>query len=432
MAGTKKISQLENLSDALLTGEAILPVVIADPLIPNRKSKVNQLFRGVSAGTLAAPGLAFDLNRATGLYQNAYDQIGLAFGGSAIYFEKITESTTLVTNRISAVGSEDNINITFQPKGSGVVGLSSGSLLKVQDVQFELSDDVSSAKRARFDCSLLGTGLKTFALPPITVGNSSTLVGTDTAQTLSNKTILINENNFSITDGTKTAKFGIDWILTETGTKTYFFPDPGPGVISTNILDDVTEQTISNKTLVQPSIAASSTTTNKILFDASQITATRTLTMPDLSVIMVGTDATQTISNKLYEDAVFIPTGDATKKIEFELSNLFPNSTTQISFPTQLNNNGTSILVTELATQTLRNKDYDRPNFVDINDNDRRIQFDLTNITGTRTIVFPDEDATLLASSNTSTIEGIAFAGAISADFFGGRLRLRTHFLAGW
>ncbi|QPB07909.1 hypothetical protein [Synechococcus phage S-H38] len=432
MAGTKKISQLDNLTDGLLTGEAILPVVIADPLTPNRKSKVNQLFRGVSAGTLAAPGLAFDLNRATGLYQNAYDEIGIAFGGSAFYFETITESTTLVTNRISAVGEEDNINITFQPKGSGVVSLSSGSLFKVQDVQFEIADDVSSAKRARFDCSLLGTGLKTFALPPITVGNSSTLVGTDTAQTLSNKTILVDEDNLSITDGTKIAKFGIDWILTEDGTKQYFFPDPGPGVINSNIIDDVSEQTLSSKTLVQPSFAASSTTTDKVLFDASNITASRTLTMPDLSVIMVGTDATQTLSNKIYENPIFAPDTDATKKIAFELSNLFPNSTTNISFPTTLNTSGTSLLVTELATQTLRNKSLDRPDIIDINDADRRVRFDLTNITGTRTIVFPNEDATLLASSNTSTIEGISFAGAISADFFGGRLRLRTHFLAGW
>jgi len=42
--GTKKISQLETISDANLSGEAILPVVVSDPLIPNRKAKVNQLF----------------------------------------------------------------------------------------------------------------------------------------------------------------------------------------------------------------------------------------------------------------------------------------------------------------------------------------------------------------------------------------------------
>ena len=49
--GTKKISQLETISDANLSGEAILPVVVSDPLIPNRKAKVNQLFKGVAQGT---------------------------------------------------------------------------------------------------------------------------------------------------------------------------------------------------------------------------------------------------------------------------------------------------------------------------------------------------------------------------------------------
>ena len=51
--GTKKISQLETISDANLSGEAILPVVVSDPLIPNRKAKVNQLFKGVSQGAAA-------------------------------------------------------------------------------------------------------------------------------------------------------------------------------------------------------------------------------------------------------------------------------------------------------------------------------------------------------------------------------------------
>ena len=71
---TKKISQLETISDANLSGEAILPVVVSDPLIPNRKAKVNQLFKGLAQGTKASPGLAFDLDRDSGLYQTAYEQ----------------------------------------------------------------------------------------------------------------------------------------------------------------------------------------------------------------------------------------------------------------------------------------------------------------------------------------------------------------------
>ena len=68
---TKKISQLDGIDDANLSGEAILPVVVSDPLIPNRKAKVNQLFKTIPAGTKASPGLAFDLDRNSGIYQNA-------------------------------------------------------------------------------------------------------------------------------------------------------------------------------------------------------------------------------------------------------------------------------------------------------------------------------------------------------------------------
>lgn len=432
MAGTKKISQLDNLTDDIITGEAILPVVIADPLIPNRKAKINQLFRGVSQGTKTAPGLAFDLDRDSGLYQLAYNEIGISFGPSALYLSTITESTTLISTKIQAISSVDNANITFQPKGSGVVGVASGSLLKLQDNQLEIVDDSSSARRARFEVSGIGTGLKTFGLPNISVGNTTTLLGADTSQTITNKVLRIDEDDLFIFDGTKEAKFGIDWILTPSGTKTYFFPDPGPGITQSNIVDNITEQALSNKTLVQPSIASTASTANKVLFDASQITATRTVVFPNLSLTLAGTDSTQTFTNKSYVGAVFVDNADATKKVNFELSNLITGTNNAFSFPTTLNNTSTSILVTERATQTLRNKSLDKPTIVDVVDSDRRIIFDLSNITTQRTITFPNEDAVLLSSNNTGSLEGISFSGSISADSFGGRLRIKTHFLAGW
>jgi hypothetical protein len=432
VAGTKKISQLDNLTDDIITGEAILPVVIADPLTPNRKAKINQLFRGVAQGSKSAPGLSFDLDRDTGLYQDAYNELGLSFGSSAFYLSSIQESTTLVTNKIQAVSTVDNANITFQPKGSGIVSVQTGSLFRLQDTQFEIVDDTSSSRRARFEVSGIGTGIKTFALPNISIGNSTTLVGADTPQTLSNKIIRVDEDEFFVTDGTKDAKFGIDWILTPSGTKTYFLPDPGPGIIQSNLIDNISEQSLSNKTFIQPSISATVGSSNKALVDASQLTQTRTITLPDLSLTLAGTDSTQTFSNKSYRGAVFVDTTDSTKKVNFDLSNIITNTNNSFSFPITLNNSGTSILVTERASQTLRNKSYDKPQFVDIADGDRRIVFDLSNITSTRTITFPDENATLLASSNTTSIEGISFSGSISAESFGGRLRLKTHFLAGW
>lgn len=434
MAGTKKISQLENLSNDILTGEAILPVVIADPLIPNRKAKVNQLFRGVSQGSKSAPGLCFDLDRDTGLYQVAYNEIGLSFGTAGYYFTRITESSTLSTAKIQAVDTAtDNVNIVLQPKGSGTVGVQAGSTFNLQDTQLVISDDVSSSKRARFEVSNIGTGTKIFSLPTVSVGNGTTLVGTDTAQTITNKVIRVDEDDFYVTDGNFSAKFGIDWILTTgTATKTYLFGDPGQGVTSVNIIDDVTTQNLSNKTLVQPSIAANISTNNKVLFDASNVTATRTVTFPDLSVTLVGDSATQTITNKTYRGAIFADTLDGTKRIQFELSNLQTATINNFTFPTTLNTTGTSILVSELATQTLRNKQYNNPVFVDVTSTSRKITVDLSNITANRTIQFPDGNATLLSTDNAGSLSGINFGGQLSADSFGGRLRLRTHFLAGW
>ena len=48
-------------------------------------------------------------------------------------------------------------------------------------------------------------------MPAITSGNGTTIVGDDTTQTLRNKTILIDEDNFVITDGDEEAVFQINW-----------------------------------------------------------------------------------------------------------------------------------------------------------------------------------------------------------------------------
>jgi hypothetical protein len=437
VAGTKKISQLQNLTDDLLTGEAILPVVIADPLIPNRKTKVNQLFRGVSGGSKQSPGIAFDLNRSTGVYQNAYNEFGIAFGTAGFYFTKIsdTSGSTTVTAKFQAIDdAANNVNITFQPKGSGIVSVQSGSTFRVQDTQFEIADDVSSNKRARFEVSNIGTGLRIFSLPLVDVGNATTLVGTDTSQTITNKVIRVAEADFSITDGTKSGKFGIDWTFTDTGTKTYLLPDPGPGTIQSNLIDDVTSQNLSNKTLVQPNFAASSTSTFKAVFDASNLTASRTITFPDLSVILVGTDATQSLSAKTYIQPIFADATDVTKKVTFNLSNLLTATNASYTFPisTSLNTSGVSTLVTELASQTLRNKQIDNPSFVDATVGSRRVDIDLSNITATRTIRFPNGDATLLSTDNAGSLSSIDFGGQISAQSLGGRLRIQQHFIAGW
>jgi len=127
------------------------------------------------------------------------------------------------------------------------------------------------------------------------------------------------------------------------------------------------------KLFVQPEFAANISTPNKALFDASNLTSSRIVTFPDISITLVGEASTQSISNKNYINAVFADAADPTKKINFDLSGTIANTNFPFGFPITLNTTGTSILVTETASQTLRNKNYDKPQFVDIADFQRRV-----------------------------------------------------------
>ena len=211
--GTKKISQLETISDANLSGEAILPVVVSDPLIPNRKAKVNQLFKGVAQGTKDAPGISFDLDRDTGFYQTAYDQLGMTFGDGGFYMSRILNASEYSSLYITALDdTADNADIVFAPKGTGAVKVTGQFVMA--DGSFILED--AQGPKARFEVSNVGTGTNTriMTLPAITSGNGTVLVGDDTQQTLRNKTILIDEDNFVLTDNTEEAIFQINWAIT--------------------------------------------------------------------------------------------------------------------------------------------------------------------------------------------------------------------------
>ena len=153
---TKRISQLETIADDLVTGEAILPIVISDPLIPNRKAKINQLFRGLTAGSQTAPGLAFDLDRDTGIYQADADEIGMTFGSAALYNTRRANtdgSSTLIVRAIDTASATSSME--FTPQGSGFFTVN-GPIIQT-DAQFFLTGDQNPAKRAQFNVCLLYT-----------------------------------------------------------------------------------------------------------------------------------------------------------------------------------------------------------------------------------------------------------------------------------
>ena len=439
---TKKISQLETISDSNLSGEAILPVVVSDPLIPNRKAKVNQLMKGVGQGTKAEPGLCFDLDRDTGLYQDAYNQIGVAFGDGGLYATRLdngNDSTSLYVTAVDDVAQ--NTDIVFAPKGTGSVKIT-GQFL-IEDSSFVLED--SQGPKVRFEVGNVGTGTATrlMTFPQITVGNGTTLLGDNTTQTLTNKTILIDEDNFVLVDGTEEAIFQINWAITNATRRSYFLPDAGtvttagePTATSSTLLDTKAEQTTLNKTLVNPKFAANAdSATNWVQWSAAGLTANRTINIPDLSLTLVGTDTTQVLTNKSIGGLIMQDTTDITRKINFDLSNQNSLTNTPFQYPStgNLNNSSgavVSTIVTELATQQLQNKTLFTP-IIREEGVTGSVQFSVENLTGPRIIKFPDADATLLSTENV-TLDDVNFGAGIGAANLTSRTRLQQFFYAGF
>ena len=440
--GTRKISQLETISDANLSGEAILPVVVSDPLIPNRKAKINQLFKGVAQGTKDEPGLCFDLDRDTGLYQNAYNQLGVSFGDGGFYYTRIANSSTSSSLYITAVDDTAvNADLVFSPKGAGSVRVI-GTLL-MSDGSFVLED--AQGPKARFEVSNVGTGTNTriMTLPAITAGNGTILVGDDTTQTLRNKTLLIDEDNFVLFDNQDEAIFQLAYVDSTGLRRSYFLPDAGtvvttaePTATSSTLIDTKSEQTLLTKTLVNLKLAADAESdTNWAQFDTTALTADRVITVPDLSLELVGTETTQVIKNKTIETLLLQDPTDITKKIQFTVANATPNSVESFQVPQTALLNTTigqvSTFVTEIATQTLQNKTLIRPILKDNTTTLNNVTINLDNITGTRTIRFPDADATLLSTENV-TADDINFGAGIGAANLTGRTRQQQFFYAGF
>ena len=445
---TKRISQLETIANALVTGEAIMPIVISDPLIPNRKAKVNQLFRGLSAGTATEPGLAFDLDRDTGIYQGAVDEIGLTFGSAALYNSRRQNtdgSSTLIIRAIDSASATSSIEIT--PQGSGYMTIN-GDFVQT-DAKFYLSGDQNPAKRAHFNVDTISTqsGTRRFDLPNIGTSTSTTIVANDTFQTLTNKTILIKDAELQITgssDTSKVAKFETD-AWESPGSHTYKLPDFGAANTQSTLLDDITEQNVFNKNMVNPTFSNTPSNdennpTRYVIFDSSQLTQDRTVIWPDLNIKAVGEASAQTIANKVYKGAVFCDTdvndGEG-RKIQFDLSNIEDNQSYIYSFPdndpTAPLNNGSdpNMLVSEKKTQTLVNKTLELMKINNPDNINGLVTIDVSNISDSVEIQFPNADATLLSTNNISDV-AISFGGALAAPVLGGQIRLQQHFMSGW
>ena len=225
-------------------------------------------------------------------------------------------SSTVNITAIDTASSNSNVQIT--PQGSGYFTVQ--GLTQFKDVEFYLTGDQNPAKRAFFNADTISTqsGTKRFDLPDVGVSTSTTLVANDTFQSLTNKTIIIKDSELSITGSTSTdkiAKLECD-AWQSPGTHIYRLPDFGATQTQSTLIDDITEQNIYNKNMVNPTFSNTPSgdpqnPTPQVIFDSSGLTANRTIIFDDLNATLVGTDSTQTLSNKVYQGAIFADNSDS-------------------------------------------------------------------------------------------------------------------------
>lgn len=181
----------------------------------------------------------------------------------AIVFREDSQQVTLRPNQATTYTASRDIQ--FPPGNSDHVLMSEGSSqtvgnkvfdntnsMQIKDSSFTIQDNADTTKQAKFEVSTITTGTtRTFTVP----NADTTIVGTAVTQTLSNKT-LDNSNSVTVQD----ANFTIQ--------------DNGDN-------------------------------TKQVQFQASGITTgtTRTLTIPDANTTIVGTDASQTLTNKTISGA---------------------------------------------------------------------------------------------------------------------------------
>lgn len=240
---------------------------------------------------------------------------------------------------------------------------------------FEIQDTSDATRKVAFDVNHTATSTTTTIRSNSSVNRtidipdaSTTLVGTDTTQSLTNKTldntntVTLKDTLFTLQDDgdtSKQAKLQLSGISTAT-TRTLTVPDANTTIVGTDATQSLTNKTLDNTNTVTLkdtlfTLQDDGDTSKQAKFQLSGITTatTRTYTVPNADTTLVGTDTTQTLTNKNLSSptTVFVNGSDPTKQI-----NINPSGTTGTS--TVINSSQTSNIALTLpdATDTLVGK----------------------------------------------------------------------------
>lgn len=274
---------------------------------------------------------------------------------ATVLFANQSDITKKVQFDLSGVPTGTTLVFAIPPAGGTVVtenGTQTLSNKSLVDNSTFVIDNGDATKRFKFEAS----GITTATTRTLTIQDQdTTLVGRDTTDNLTNKS-LIDSSTWIIDEGdnTKKLQFQVSGITTAT-TRTLTVPDANTTIVGTDVA-----QVLSNKTLDDATtlIQDNSDNTKKFRFEASSISTstTRVLTVPDATDTLVVAAFAQTLTNKTFTDSTtfFQDEGDNTKKLQFQLSGITTATTRTLTIPDA----NTTIVGTD-ATQIITNKDID-------------------------------------------------------------------------
>jgi hypothetical protein len=216
--------------------------------------------------------------------------------------------------------------------------------LNATDAGLAIVDNADNTKIAQFECSSISTGTtRTFTFP----NETTTLVGTEATQTIQNKTFGTT-NNYNCQDnkltvgklGDTTANFNFSATNIPTATtRTLTVPDADTTLVGTDVAQTLTNKTVEDNTFV---IRDNADNTKKLQFDASALTTgvTLTMTVPAFAtttsndLMFVG--ATQNIGGlkQFNDDAITIrDNADNTKVCAWDCSSITTATTRTLTVP---------------------------------------------------------------------------------------------------
>ena len=304
--------------------------------------------------TLTSPQIGTSI-----LDTNGNELFGLTATGSAVNELTYANAATANNPTISATGNDTNIGLDFQVKGTGTYNLL-GTATTQASLRFHEDTDNGSNYIAVQPAAAIGSNV-TLTLPEAT----DTLVGRDTTDTLTNKTIAAGSNTISgLTHGSEVDN-----------------PSSGVHGVTGNVVGTTDTQTLTNKTLTSPIVnqILDSNSNEEVIFTATasavnEFTVANAATGNNPTISATGGDTNIGLDLQVKGTGTYNLLGTATTQASLRFHEDTDNGTNYIAVqpPAAIGSNvtltlpeATDTLVGRDTTDTLTNKTLTTPSIDD-------------------------------------------------------------------